>query len=252
MESKEYYVYLHEFANGRIYIGKGKGDRAVDFRTRSEFWKRSYCKYGDPSVTILDSGLDEDVAFELEEFCIKVCLESGYALGDSLINFTLGGEGASGHAHNEDTKAYIGKCAKEMWKDSKQRAKIVKNAKKFWASEEGRSKKSAATKKMWESEGYRNKKTEQIKEMWKQTEHIEKMSKRMIGSNNPSARRANIYRYPSGELIAANVVSAEWARENGYSRPKLQTTAKADRSKPSTAGNPHHHKKVYMEYTDGE
>ena len=34
----------------------------------------------------------------------------------------------------------------------------------------------------------------------------------------------------------------------GYSRPKLQITAKADRTKPSSKDNPHHHKGVYMEY----
>ena len=47
-----------------------------------------------------------------------------------------------------------------------------------------------------------------------------------------------------------NVVSAEWARNNGYSRPKLQVTTKADRSLPSSKNNPHHHKGVYMRYTD--
>lgn len=61
-------------------------------------------------------------------------------------------------------------------------------------------------------------------------------------------KSANIYCYKTNKLIAKNVVIADWADENGYSRGTLSATANADRSKPSNKYNPHHHKGVYVVY----
>ena len=249
-EENKFYVYKHSFSNGRIYIGKGVNDRCYDFRNRSEFWKRNFCKYGDPTVDVVLDRLSEEQAFELEEFLIVECIDSGYELGERLINFTTGGEGTSGYSHTEDTKKIISETSKKRWSDPTYRDNAVAKLKQYNAKEEAKERKSKESKSRWEDPLY----VELMKQVrintWKNPDHKEKMSNRMKGANNPSARRANIYKYPSGELVAENVVSAEWARDNGYSRPKLQTTSKSDLSKPSTATNPHHHKNVYMRYID--
>ena len=244
----EYYVYMHTFSNKRIYIGKGKGSRSTDFRQRSEYWKRHYMKYGDPIVDIIDDNLNEAAAFELEEFCILEAIEKGYALGDSLINFTLGGEGTSGHNHTDKTKKIISDASKQHWEQPEIRESTIKNLKAFWSSPEGKQKKSQAMLDVWKDETYRKTKLKNLKDRWEKPEQRKKMSDYMTGSNNPSAKRANVYDYKTDEVIAVNIISAQWARENGYSRPKLQITAKADRTKPSSKDNPHHHKGVYMEY----
>ena len=247
-EENKFYVYKHSFSNGRIYIGKGVNDRCYDFRNRSEFWKRNLCKYGDPTVKVILDGLSEEQAFELEEFLITECIDSGYKLGDVLINFTTGGEGASGYSHTEEVKKVIGEASKKCWADSSYKAKLTKKLKEYNTLQEVKERKSKESKTRWKDPEYIEFMTQVQTDSWKNPERKEQMSDRMKGANNPSARRANIYRYPSGELVAESVVSAEWARDNGYSRPKLQTTAKSDLNKPSTATNPHHHKNVYMRY----
>lgn len=247
-----FYVYKHVFSNGKVYIGKGKGSRYCDFRGRSEYWKRNYRKHGSPSLYIAEADMEEDEAFELEEFCIREHLDAGYALGKDLVNFTIGGGGISGYTHSDSDKQKISEASKALWKDEEYRRNHIEKLKAYHKTEEAFKVKSDATKRLWENEEYRKNKVEGFKKMWQDPEHIEAMRKRSLGKNNPAARTANIYRYPSGELIAENVVSAEWARDNGYSRPKLQITSRSDRTKPSTATNPHHHKKVYMEYTDGK
>jgi hypothetical protein len=114
-EENKFYVYKHRFSNGRTYIGKGVNDRCYDFRNRSEFWKRNLCKYGDPTVEVVLDGLSEEQAFELEEFLIVECIDSGYSLGGTLINLTLGGEGISGYVHTEESKKTISLAVKNYW-----------------------------------------------------------------------------------------------------------------------------------------
>lgn len=251
--SNNYYVYLHTFSNGKKYVGKGKDGRFTDFRNRSTYWKRVFCKYGEPEIQVIEGDLSEAEAFELEEFVIAEMIDSGYELRDTLINLSLGGEGASGHVHSEEDKKLIGEAAKRNWEDPEYREKAIRTMKAAQATEKVKKRKSEILKTRWkEDEEFRQKATETSKNIWKNPVHVENMRNRMIGSNNPSARLANIYNYKTGELVAEGVVSAEWARQNGLQRPKLQVTVKADRSKPSTKDNPHHHKGYYMEYVDGK
>ncbi|MFA7254383.1 MAG: hypothetical protein WC107_07610 [Patescibacteria group bacterium] len=86
-----FYVYAHEFASGPnatrpFYIGKGSGRRAWNVSTRSKYWKSLVNKYG-VVVRIIDSGISESQAFELEKFLIETIGR------DNLCNFTDGGEG---------------------------------------------------------------------------------------------------------------------------------------------------------------
>lgn len=250
--SNNYYVYLHTFSNGKKYVGKGKDNRSTDFRNRSTYWKRMFCKYGEPEIHVIESNLSEAEAFELEEFVIAEMIDSGYKLRGTLINLSLGGEGSSGHVHSEEDKKLIGEVSKRNWENPEYREKAIRTMKAAQATEKVKKRKSEILKARWEDEEFRQKAIETSKNGWKNPVRVESMRNRMIGSNNPSARLANIYRYKTGELVAEGVVSAEWARQNGLQRSKLQVTTKADRSKPSTKDNPHHHKGYYMEYVDGK
>lgn len=250
--SNNYYVYLHTFSNGKKYVGKGKDSRSTDFRNRSTYWKRVFCKYGEPEIKVVADSLSEAEAFELEEFVIAEMIDSGYKLKDTLINLSLGGEGASGHVHSEATKEIIREASKRNWEDPEYRTKVIDKGKAAQATEKVKKRKSEILKARWENEEFRQKCLEANRHRWEDPVHRENIHNRMVGRNNPSARLANIYNYKTGELVAEGVVSAEWARQNGLQRPKLQVTTKADRSKPSSKDNPHHHKGYYMEYVDGK
>lgn len=62
------------------------------------------------------------------------------------------------------------------------------------------------------------------------------------------AKMADIYDNATNTLIAKSVYLKDWCLENGYTPTAVSATARADRSKPSTDGNPHHHKGIYARY----
>jgi hypothetical protein len=104
---KNFYVYIHRKATtGEVfYVGKGVGDRAYIFSTRSDWWKRVVQKHG-VIVEIVSDNLQEWYAFELESDLIS--LYGRKDTGDGpLVNMTDGGEGAVGHSHSEETKHKI-------------------------------------------------------------------------------------------------------------------------------------------------
>jgi hypothetical protein len=83
-------------------------------------------------------------------------------------------------------------------------------------------------------------------------EHYEYTKQRNIGHKNPQAIPIDIYDYFTDKLIAENVISRVWCRENGYSSCSLNDTIKSDPSKPHNANgrnaeryNPHHTKGIY-------
>jgi hypothetical protein len=94
--------------------------------------------------------------------------------------------------------------------------------------------------------------SEQTKKQWacpeKKAGMIATLSDgRMAGFKNSQAKPANVYNRED-ELKASGVCISVWCRENGYGVGSLSKTAQADRSKPSTAKNPHFHKGIRAEY----
>ena len=76
-----------------------------------------------------------------------------------------------------------------------------------------------------------------------------------LGTKNHRAKLINIYRYSTGELLASNVVSNTWCRENKFVSYKLSSTAKRDLNKPHNGDcanrekyNPHYYQDMYAEY----
>lgn len=101
--SKDFYVYLHKTKSGRIfYIGKGRGKRAWDKSERNRHWKIIERKNG-VIVEIIQDGLQEWAAFELESDLIALYGRKDLGLGP-LVNYTDGGEGSSGVVQSEETR----------------------------------------------------------------------------------------------------------------------------------------------------
>ena len=99
-----YYVYRHTFANGKVYIGKGKGNRAYTTKNRSIYWKRCFDKYNIFCVELLRQNLTEKNALKIERYIIRNYLTNGFTLAGTLINITKGGEGVSGLKHTAYSK----------------------------------------------------------------------------------------------------------------------------------------------------
>lgn len=99
----DFYVYVHrKAATGEIfYVGKGKDDRAWDSKyDRSKHWNYVVNKHG-LIVEIIQSGLREWYAFELEIELIALYGRKDLNLG-TLINKTDGGEGVAGYVYTEE------------------------------------------------------------------------------------------------------------------------------------------------------
>ena len=77
---------------------------------------------------------------------------------------------------------------------------------------------------------------------------IDSMRERFSGFGSAKAKPANIYKYPTNELVAENIVMGQWAKQNGLSSANLCKTAKADQTKPSTKHNVCHYKGFYVRY----
>jgi predicted GIY-YIG superfamily endonuclease len=86
---KIYFVYIHYFEDGSVYIGKGKNRRHEDFQSgRSEKYQKTYELNGKPKVEIIAENMSEDVAYFLESALVI----RARAEGVSLINATDGNE----------------------------------------------------------------------------------------------------------------------------------------------------------------
>lgn len=104
------------------YVGKGKGRRAWDFKSRKNFHKRwlkkLFRKGLRPTVKILARNLDEKTAFELEIAIIKASRE----LREPICNLTNGGEGTSGYKWSRKLRSKL----RRIMQSSEYREKLSK------------------------------------------------------------------------------------------------------------------------------
>lgn len=100
-----YYVYLHinPSTNLPFYVGKGKGNRCKQTRSRSIFWRRIVEKYGF-SIQIVQENLTHNEAYDLEVSLIRKYGRRDNGTG-ILVNLTDGGEGSVNYKHTEDSLA---------------------------------------------------------------------------------------------------------------------------------------------------
>lgn len=106
MMKNNYYVYIHRRKdnNNIFYVGKGKGQRAFDFRRRSDWWLKIVDKAKGFVVEIVSSGISEQEAFDLEHKLIMKYGRIKFEKDGILCNLTNGYDGLSGMKHSESTK----------------------------------------------------------------------------------------------------------------------------------------------------
>ena len=108
-----YYVYMYLKENGTpFYVGKGKGNRHLAHlqeakksstkdtnRLKINTIKKMLNEGKEPKIVFIDKNINEDSAFELEEFLIseigRIDLKTG-----TLTNLTNGGDGAAGQSRD--------------------------------------------------------------------------------------------------------------------------------------------------------
>ena len=99
-----FYVYLHrKKTDGTVfYVGKGHGNRAGAQTQRNFHWKNVVKKHGF-TVEYAQQDMTEDAAFTLEIELIAKYGRADKKLG-TLVNWTDGGEGASGVVVSAETR----------------------------------------------------------------------------------------------------------------------------------------------------
>lgn len=111
-----FYVYEHWRPDKDLpfYVGKGRGSRAESI-TRNVYYNRVVNKLSRlgmcVEIRMVESGLSERAAFDLEVARIALWRQSGV----SLTNITNGGEGLSGLTHSEKTREKI-RAARKLQK----------------------------------------------------------------------------------------------------------------------------------------
>lgn len=135
----DFYVYTHsrETTGEVFYVGKGRKNRAWNFRGRNQHWNRVNAKHG-CVVTLVAVGLAEPCAFSLEKILIA---KFGRR---NLANSTDGGEGTAGLVLSEAHKRAVAEANARRVISEETRAKLVARHKGHVKSEETRRKLSAS------------------------------------------------------------------------------------------------------------
>lgn len=113
---KRFFVYIHRRADtGAVfYVGKGTKKRgmphhrAVDASRRNVYWRRVVARHGF-THEIVHEFEDESLAFQLE--CDLIAHYGRQCSGGVLTNMTIGGEGGSGRAVSQETRAKMSASA---------------------------------------------------------------------------------------------------------------------------------------------
>jgi|AACY02.14.fsa_nt_gi hypothetical protein len=96
-------VYVHKKPNGQIfYVGIGNEKRPYNKFRKNPYWKNTINKYPNYIIEIIDENLTWGNACVIEKRLIK---KYGRKCdGGILCNITLGGDGAYGLKHSQETK----------------------------------------------------------------------------------------------------------------------------------------------------
>lgn len=110
---KQFYTYLHCKPDGTpFYVGKGHDKRAFLIKRNNSGHKKIVNKYGKENIKVFVFPCEnEDQALDDEMHQILQLRQSGC----DLVNTTLGGRGATGYRHTNESKEIIRKYAKEHY-----------------------------------------------------------------------------------------------------------------------------------------
>jgi hypothetical protein len=230
-----YYVYQHTFANGAIYVGKGKGPRARVFHTsRSKFWQATRVKHGDPEVSFVCTGCDEEMAFLVEEEWVRVLR----LRGARLVNLTDGGEGISGYRYTEEQLVAFRARRAEYMQRPEVRQKYAETTRRYMAKPETKAHMAARMQERMQDPEYRAKLSERAKRVSNQPENLARRSEQMKALHaNPAMKeklRAESIKYwASSEARAAQ----SERRKAHMSKPEVREFYSRTRLAWVAAGN---------------
>ena len=144
MEDRSFYVYAHYRLDTMepFYIGKGKDGRK-DILSRNTIHDNISKKHGHAVVILYDNLTEEEAFFYEREVIEDLVFNEGYEIHckncgeftrkfSYLTNFSFGGEGVSGHSHNEETKKKMSIANKKYYEDPKEREKMSVIIKKHY------------------------------------------------------------------------------------------------------------------------
>ena len=120
-----YYVYTHS-VNGKVfYVGKGRGNRDTQTRSRNRFWHNIVKKHGEPIIRRVQENLSDDEAYELEKKLIQK-----YGI-ENLTNMSEGGPlYGEGYDKNGENNPMYGKLHSDVArKKMSEKAKKLQNGK---------------------------------------------------------------------------------------------------------------------------
>lgn len=144
----KFYVYIHTDDAGVVfYVGKGKGKRDCDWKSRSEFWKSYVAKHCKslPKCKIVARFESEEAAFELEKTLIATYGRRDIGTG-TLVNLTDGGEGAAGLFVSEETKVRQSEAALHKFANPKMKTRYAEAQRNRFANPEQRRRASETNK----------------------------------------------------------------------------------------------------------
>ena len=104
--ANNFYVYAHCKQDGSpYYIGKGRRDRYLETRGRSNFWRKCADKHGINPIFIAKN-LTEQEAYSFEKILVEKLGKRTDATG-ILVNIVDGGRGVIGLKHSDESKAVM-------------------------------------------------------------------------------------------------------------------------------------------------
>ena len=168
--SKKYYTYIHiRNDTGKVfYVGKGTNKRAYSKHDRNDLWQKIVAKHG-YTVEIISEWETAEEAFQDEIRLIDRYKNDGLA----VANFTLGGDGTTGHKHSTETKKNISNKLK-LFFSNEENAKRMADIRKSQWTDEARKKASESRKKIWADQSYIEKQKISRKEAYS-TEEMRKL-----------------------------------------------------------------------------
>ncbi|MHB8098123.1 MAG: GIY-YIG nuclease family protein [Sulfuricurvum sp.] len=191
----------------------------------------------------------------IEAVAFEIMLHNKFDVAKNIAFYnkakqTAIGFDCTGNLLSNETKDKIrlGSIGRVMSKETKDKLRLINVGRKH----------SEATKQLLRDSQNKRVQSAEMRERIRKTKlgttltlsHKSKIAKGMIGKNIENRKKfVNIYNYITDNLIIANVCITDWCRLHPeYSQGTLVQTTHADRTKPSSAGNRLHHKKIYAQY----
>ena len=117
-----FYIYEHIRPDTQavFYVGKGSEKRMHSKHRRNAYWNNVVRKAGGFIVREVCKHKDEELIFLAEQERIDQLKR----LGVQLANLTIGGEGTSGLAKDNEWKSKLADSAKRQWSDADLKAKM--------------------------------------------------------------------------------------------------------------------------------